>query len=404
MSPGLGWVGAGSGAGQAAWPAPGSGPGGEAADGRRAVPDRCCRGPRCVALHAQALEAGSEIPVASRLAFACFADHFWTNYSRLAGFSKEMFGEPEFSILLNFCISVTAPLQVAKLPAFTQRLLARGRLNTIYSKSMITQIGSDLAFGVSLRVGTGSAGANVPRKSVGSRRWKRLFAVTGAVSAFVACGGSPASSPTGATALSPPAFTIHSSGTIVGDDGATIAGATVTVTPYAAVPAPPPIITVSDASGAYDLFFTGNSTAQITAQRSGYEPLKPSAFVPPGAVTITTNLRLNRLIHLSAGESVRLSVGPGDAMCGVEDIWVCRTVRVTAPRTGTMLLEAMADDANHGPLIEILSPTWPSMAPQYLCCSDRMSIAVTTGDLIVADIMLAWTSPRSAITLRTSMQ
>ena len=198
-------------------------------------------------------------------------------------------------------------------------------------------------------------------------------------------------------------FQVHLQGVVVDDERAPIVGATVTVRPYATVPMPAPVVTATDSAGRYDVTFVGNLTATVQAERDGYERTLQYADVVVNAVTVTKNLRLRRVIRIMAGDSRSLVLAPDDPACGFDDEWICRTIRVTATRAGTLALDVTADDGNLRPALGIGSIAWPTIPP-YPCCPRQSTQAVAGGDEVIANIMLPWTSLGGVVTLRSSLQ
>jgi hypothetical protein len=58
------------------------------------------------------------------------------------------------------------------------------------------------------------------------------------------------------------------------------------------------------------------------------------------APTFVQDLRVYRIRYLPVGQSVTIDVKPGDPMCGFNDEFYCRTVRVTGPPGAMVALQA----------------------------------------------------------------
>jgi hypothetical protein len=159
-------------------------------------------------------------------------------------------------------------------------------------------------------------------------------------------------------------------------------------------------MTTTDGAGRYDVSFPGNTTATVAAGHDGYERTFQSAQVVPNVATITTNLRLHRIIRLTAGDSMAVNLR-SDLTCGLEDEWICKTLRVAAMADGRLTLAVTADEPLR-PGIGVASVTWPSI-PEYPCCGAEVQLSVRAGDEVVVDVMLPWTFQEGVVTLRTSV-
>jgi hypothetical protein len=232
-----------------------------------------------------------------------------------------------------------------------------------------------------------------------------IAAVVVTCGAIMACGGGRTALPNAATAPTTPlsvTFPIRLTGAVSDGNGASLSGATVTVQPFNAVPAPPPVTTTTDVAGRYDVSFMGNTDASVIAEHVDYERTIQFAGVAAGAATVTKNLRLYHVIRIAGGDSVPVVIR-NDSSCGLEDEWICRIVRVDAPRAGAMTIEAVVDDPSLHPSIGLGSVAWPSI-PQYPCCPASARVPVKPGDQVIADVMLPWTSAAGVILLRSSIE
>jgi hypothetical protein len=107
------------------------------------------------------------------------------------------------------------------------------------------------------------------------------------------------------------------------------------------------------------------------------------------------NVHLHRIQRITAGASTSVTVTPEDTLCvnnvqdtpGLGPDYVCRSVRVLAPSDGLMTVEALSNDGEARPGLEVETV---GVAP---CCSERMgnpiSIPVTAGTEVVANVEMA---------------
>jgi hypothetical protein len=227
-----------------------------------------------------------------------------------------------------------------------------------------------------------------------------LIAACGAPTVSPTAPSRPPSGPSGSVA-----FPIHLQGMVSDrDGGARIPGATITVFTGAASPQPPTVTTSTDAFGHYEIEFSGTIQATVTASRDGFEPTVAWADVIAGIETITKNLQLDRTVHLMAGDALTVMIAPGGQICGLEDEWFCRIIRVSAPQSGSLVLGVSSTDAAARPAVGIGSPRAP-FVPQYPCCPPATQVPVSAGDEVIAEAMLPWTMSKAAlVTLNTSLR
>lgn len=147
----------------------------------------------------------------------------------------------------------------------------------------------------------------------------------------------------------PTTGTFHVTGIATDDDGAPATGATVTVSVNAPDPPHPrSTSTVTDARGSYsvdvDASYTGPNVAfaLVNADSPGHDSFVDYLF--PGSdsqntrkIFISKNLHLYRITRITAGESIAVTVVPGDTVCGLSaDDLVCRTVHIVIPTDGML--------------------------------------------------------------------
>jgi hypothetical protein len=127
----------------------------------------------------------------------------------------------------------------------------------------------------------------------------------------------------------------------------------------------------------------------------------------------THNVHLHPIKWITAGDSTPVIVAPDDTLCvnnmqdspGLGPDYLCRSVRVVAPSTGVMTLEAFSTTNGPPPLLEVeivVSGNGP-------CCSERLenptSILVSAGTEVVAHVEMPVGSATSqSFTLNTSMR
>jgi len=127
------------------------------------------------------------------------------------------------------------------------------------------------------------------------------------------------------------------------------------------------------------------------AEQSGRE--RYWRYLGPGVPQETIqNLHLYRIQRIRPGERVSLIVRPNDTACGLDDEWVCRTVRVTAPQDG-MLKVALA---SHTPVdrtgLEVYDGPFPGPSRVRHCCAPEVSVRVTAGAEVFANVLVWWTT------------
>jgi Carboxypeptidase regulatory-like domain len=224
--------------------------------------------------------------------------------------------------------------------------------------------------------------------------------------ATTACAGSPTGTPTPLpsppTSGQPSAWHIRLSGVVMDDASVPVPGATITVYPFFGIPEPSPVTVIADANGRYIVTFLGNMAAAVAARRDGFERAYVSAGVTVGATEVRTDITMYSVLRITAGESLRVLV-PAASVCGLEDEFLCRTVRVVAPSTGTLLLSVTAESASTRAGIGLTSVAWPRI-PRYPCCGAEVRQTVSAGDEIVTAVMIPWTMPPGAVRLETSIQ
>ena len=195
------------------------------------------------------------------------------------------------------------------------------------------------------------------------------------------------STPTSAPRVPQP---LHVTGRVLDTANVPVAGARVTQWDTANT-------TTTDAGGAFEI--TASVTAQdrsfwVTVEKAGFETSELARSVDTAA---HTSLRLHQVRTMTAGESIEGVVGADDSACGYHWGFVCRRVRVSAPTSGTLVVEIASDSSGLGVAIG-----GPVGFPQAI--ERRISSPVKAGSEVVVDISAAWDIPAAArFTLRTAL-
>lgn len=151
---------------------------------------------------------------------------------------------------------------------------------------------------------------------------------------------------------------VVATGLATDDEGAPVAGASVTIEVYGRSSST--FFTgLTDASGTYridmkvDGPWTGSIKAVTPTQEQYFDYIFSLSYPDPH--TVTRDVRLYRIRRINAGQSAQVTINPGDSLCGHDDELVCRTIRVMVPAKGRLTLgcEPKGDD-NGGPGLTIV--------------------------------------------------
>jgi hypothetical protein len=214
-----------------------------------------------------------------------------------------------------------------------------------------------------------------------------------------ACGGSNASPAAPSTPNAPTPVTtstFHVTGTVTEDAGHPVAGATVTILNTS-------VSSTTDGNGFYSLDFDVRGAVTglvrlVKAEDAGYDMSHNYLIPVSGSQYISQNIHLYRIRRITAGETAVLTVVPGDTSCGDNDQFTCRTVHIVAPSDGLMTIAAEATPAATNAGLDIVGQ------PSYFCCPLIVSVVVTAGTEVVANIGMAYTSTVSqSFVLNTSL-
>ena len=205
------------------------------------------------------------------------------------------------------------------------------------------------------------------------------------------------------------------SGVVTGDDGRVLSGATIHVNFQPAGGGHfIGVSTVADPTGRYDVTFNAvqggyleGATALVFTEASGYEN-EYRWFRPVSAAGLQTlNVHPRAIRQITAGDATSVTVTPDDTACvnNVQDFpglgpdYFCRTVRVVAPSSGLLTIEAVpVQDGQPTPQVEteFASGNGEDMG-------NPRSITVAGGQVVKVNIELLSGLPAQTFELKTSM-
>jgi hypothetical protein len=227
------------------------------------------------------------------------------------------------------------------------------------------------------------------------------FVITLSVGTVIAVGGvacrrSPAApSPTQPPVLSQ--SSVQLTGRVLDGSEQPVPGARVAVSREPRVP----IETISDGAGRYSLSISYPSRPiWVHAEKEGFDGSLLSVWVDDSVREATRDLRLYRIVRITAGDSVELSLGPDGPLCGFEDQlgdWTyCRRVRIVAPRSGELRGEAVRGNDPFGFALRVSVPDQPIR--EFM---ESFRVAVTGGSETIVEVL----GPESArrMTLITAL-
>ena len=196
---------------------------------------------------------------------------------------------------------------------------------------------------------------------------------------------------------------------VADDAGRPLTGAQITVYPFifGAGGSPTPSAS-TDARGFYEVGFegmedAGGSIGTVIARREGYE--LDGAFLGRRTPADTVrNFRLYPVKRIVPGESVTITVNPGDPPCGFDWEWVCRTVRLVPATSGTLAFSLITHSGGSQTGLQVTTPQPPGIPFRPVCCSSQVSVAVTGGREVIAEIFVSWTTTDAhSFTLQTTL-
>jgi hypothetical protein len=200
--------------------------------------------------------------------------------------------------------------------------------------------------------------------------------------------------------------TFRLTGVVTDDDGRPVAAAKVSVQPWLyAMPSPPRVSTMTGADGSYTIDFNGMRDAAggvgyVYGDQTDHETVV--RYLQPSGQTLAQNLHLYRINRLTAGADASIVVRQDDSICGLDDTWNCRTVRVTSLSAGkvTLSLDSQGATVQSG-----LETSVTGDSTSYRCCAASTIYDVRAGTQIAVNVLVEWTAKQSQLlTLHTSLQ
>lgn len=180
-----------------------------------------------------------------------------------------------------------------------------------------------------------------------------------------------------------PMRVLHLSGVATDDDGHPVPQVTVKVYTsvtnfaYGSV-----LSTSTDSLGIYSIDFLSTPGVAVTTDKSGYESDEHDGVVFTNDIGVQ-NLHVYRILQLTAGDSVTVTVLPNDPQCGFDDEWICRTVRVASPASGATV--AATTDGLATSALEVLTPN-------NFCCVPLQQVSLPGGVDAIIQIVMPWTT------------
>ena len=99
------------------------------------------------------------------------------------------------------------------------------------------------------------------------------------------------------------------------------------------------------------------------------------------------------MTRIGAGQPATITIAPGDRICGFDVLEsICRSVRVVAPSTGTMKVEAVPVGATSVPARLYLLAVGSGMQ----ATGSPASIGVQAGTEVIVSVGISWNSTASA--------
>lgn len=227
-------------------------------------------------------------------------------------------------------------------------------------------------------------------------RW-RCVSLLGVLMAVTSCGGRGSSLPaapsattttsTTSTAAPPslPAVVRHLDGVITdGEAGVPISGATITQPYSSSTPA------TTDVNGQYTIaarLTGGDFGTFVWISKPGYEDTHSFAA---GSNDGRFDFKLYRPVTMTAGTAIRTAITADNSMCGFDDEFRCRLLHVTAPTTGTLIVETAADNP--------ADPLWVKLGTDVdypVTTVTSLRVPATAGDVVTLLVFRPWSPPPS---------
>ncbi|HEY7287737.1 MAG TPA: carboxypeptidase regulatory-like domain-containing protein [Vicinamibacterales bacterium] len=227
-------------------------------------------------------------------------------------------------------------------------------------------------------------------------RTLRLLAMAGVLTA--GCSGTPTkpSPPSTTTTATPPpspapAPPMTVTGTVLDEAGLPAAGAAVSIAANGVAP----VSAATDAYGRYSVTLPAVSYFWGNADKAGYETTSRDSYFSESPRVL--NFRLFRPVRVDTGNSVHVFVTTDGSICGFDDEWFCRTIRVSAAQSGALVVEGTADDSSV-PLTLTIGAVDPP------CCTATVPKTVRVGDEVLVYVLLPWNGRVTGVTLRPSIR
>ena len=204
-----------------------------------------------------------------------------------------------------------------------------------------------------------------------------------------ACGGDRPTMPTPiapsvpptAPATPPPSPTYHIVGFVVEEGAGPVGGAEVAFPSGQATM----VSVVTDATGFYEAIIESPiALAQVRVQKGDYETSE-YLFSLDREKETTRNLRLHRILSITAGQSTQRAVSGDDPSCGVDLERHCRRVRIRSLSQGMLTIEVVPDSpgAEYEFGLAIGGVSYP-----HLRSPSRISVRVGAGSETAVDVLL----------------
>ena len=189
----------------------------------------------------------------------------------------------------------------------------------------------------------------------------------------------------------PPNGTYTVSGVVKDGDGAAVPDVEVRSLPER---------TTSDASGAYTLQIQRRQRyAGIVLSKSGFEDGRHGINLNADGVT-RADLTLHRVLTINAGEAVSLELKQDDPVCGFEDEWLCRRIRIRPGALGTLIAEVTPLAGSIEVALVVGEIRYPFRNPMQITHPVN-----SVSQEVAVDVLVWWGFPgRTAVRLATTLQ
>jgi hypothetical protein len=166
-----------------------------------------------------------------------------------------------------------------------------------------------------------------------------------------------------------------------------------------------PVPATTDGNGVYQLdvsepaLWTGN-WGWVTHPL--YEDTQKVVPWAAGQADVTQNFRLYRSMTLAAGESAHLAITPDSSVCtnDAPQFYLCRTVHIAVPSSGTLVLDTIADDSANTFLLVLFADFASDVVPKVTHLSTHLDAATTVVILVLRPLNIA---VAGGFTLKTAL-